>query len=101
MPVPPPRLVTTGTTSAVGQTLDLPADGLVLTLKLPAVAPAPSVHRRRSFVTTSARSQPASPAPGSVSSVTMITTFASTGLHAAAKNRRRLFSSALAIPVSP
>lgn len=40
MPVPPPRLVTTGTTSAVGQTLDLPADGLVLTLKLPAVAPA-------------------------------------------------------------
>ncbi len=40
MPVTPPRLVTPNGQPAVGQTLELPADGLTLTLKVPEVSPA-------------------------------------------------------------
>lgn len=40
MPVPPPQLVAADGQSAVGKTLDIPADGLSLTLVVQAVAPA-------------------------------------------------------------
>ncbi len=57
---------------------------------IPAVAPRPSVHRSRLLSSTSDSSQSVLPAPGRESSVAMITRLGRIGLHAAAKNRRRL-----------
>ena len=68
---------------------------------MPSVAPRPSVHRSRSSSSTSSSAQSAQPASGSDSSVAMMMRFGRIGLHAAAKNRRRLFRNALARPTSP
>ena len=68
---------------------------------MPSVAPSPSVHLSRSLLSTSSSTQSAEPASGNDSSVAMMITFGRIGLHAAAKNRRRLFRNALASPTSP
>ena len=67
----------------------------------PIVAPSPRVSRIRVLSMTSSSTYPPAPAAGSDSSVAMMTRFGRIGLHAAAKNRRRLLRKALAIPVSP
>ncbi len=67
---------------------------------MPTVAPKPSVSLIRVSSRTSVRSNPSTDA-GSDSSVAMMMTLGTIGLHAAAKNRRRLFKKALATPVSP
>ncbi len=68
---------------------------------IPSVAPRPSVNLSRSSDSTSSSAQSAVPASGSDSSVAMMITLGRIGLHAAAKNRRRLFRNALARPTRP
>ena len=65
---------------------------------MPTVAPRASVQRRRWSLSTSVSSHAV---PRSVSRLTMITTFAAIGLHAAAKKRRRALRYADSRPVAP
>ena len=68
---------------------------------MPTVAPSPRVQRSRSSVSTSSSVHSVDPAPGSDSSVTMMTRLGRIGLQAAARKRRRLLRYALASPVRP
>ncbi len=68
---------------------------------MPSVAPSPRVYFSRSSLSTSSSTQSAEPASGNDSSVAMMITFGRIGLHAAAKNRRRLLRNAFASPTSP